>query len=242
MSTYLLLEIRRTLRSVPFLLYTVGFPVGFYLLFTQVFGGAGGGPSSHRWAGQYMVSMALYGAMGAGLTGVGARIALERTRGWTRTLALTPLRPAGYLAIKFGSSMILTLPVIVLIMVLGALVNDVRLPAGTWLALVPLLWLATLPFTALGIAIGYTLRDEVANGVSIVVLFVLSVGGGLWMPVQIFPHWLASVARTMPSYQGGALCWRILEGQQPFGPGSLVFFGWLLALLALAGWRFRRSS
>ncbi len=242
MSTYLMLEVRRTLRSVPFLLYTVGFPVGFYLLFTQVFGGGGDGAGAHRWASQYMVSMALYGAMGAGLTGVGARIAVERTRGWTRTLALTPLRPAGYLAIKFASSVILTLPVIVLIMALGALVNDVRLPAGTWLALVPLLWLATLPFTALGIAIGYTLRDEVANGVSIVVLFVLSIGGGLWMPVQVFPHWLASAARAMPSYQGGALCWRILEGQQPFGPGSLVFFGWLLALLVLAGWRFRRSS
>lgn len=237
MMTYLALEVRRTLRSLPFLLYTVGFPVGFYLLFTQVFGNG-----QQQWAARYMVSMALYGAIGAGLTGVGARIAIERTRGWTRTLALTPLRPAGYLGIKVGASMLLTLPVIALVMLAGAIVNGVRLPVGTWLALVPVLWLATLPFTVLGIAIGYSLRDEVANGVSIVLLFVFSIAGGLWAPVQVFPHWLASVARALPSYQGGALAWRLLDGHQPFGAGALVFAGWLVALLVLAGWRFRRAS
>lgn len=239
MTSYLVLEVRRTLRSVPFLLYTVGFPVGFYLLFTVIFGG---GADSGGWAGQYMVSMALYGAMGAGLTGVGSRIAFERSRGWTRTLALTPMRPAGYLAVKVGASILLTLPVIALVMLAGVVINGVRLPAGTWVALVPVLWLATLPFTALGIAIGYTLRDEVANGASIVLLFVLSIGGGLWMPAQTFPGWLAGVAHGMPSYRGGELAWRLLDGQQPFGTGALVFFGWLVALLGLAGWRFRRSS
>jgi ABC-2 type transport system permease protein len=240
MGTYLLLEVRRTLRNVPFLLYTVGFPVAFYLLFTTVFGGNGG--QAHQWAARYMVSMALYGSMGAGLTGMGARIALERTRGWTRQLALTPMRPAAYLAIKTAAAILLTLPVIVLVMLAGRLVNGVHLPVGTWLALVPALWLATLPFTALGIAIGYTLRDEVATGVSVAVLMLLSIGGGLWLPVQVFPRWLLHVAQALPSYQGGEFAWRLLDGRQPFGTGALVFAAWLVALVALAGWRFRRSS
>jgi ABC-2 type transport system permease protein len=237
MTRYLLLEVRRALRNPAYLLYTVGFPVGFYLLFTTVFGGNGGG-----WAAQYMVSMALYGSMGAGLTGVGARIALERTGGWTRTLALTPLRPAGYLAIKLGAGTILTVPVILLVMACGAVVNDVRLPAASWLLLVPLLWLGTLPFLALGIAIGYTLRDETAFGAAMVSLFVFAIGGGLWLPVQAFPGWLADVAYALPTYRAGELCWRVLDGRQPFGAGALVFAAWLVALLGLAGWRFRRAA
>lgn len=240
MGTYLLLEVRRTLRNVPFLLYTVGFPVAFYLLFTTVFGGTRG--DSERWAARYMVSMALYGSMGAGLTGMGARIALERTRGWTRQLALTPMRPAAYLAIKTAAAILLTLPVIVLVMLAGRLVNGVHLPVGTWLLLVPALWLATLPFTALGIAIGYSLRDEVATGASVALLMLLAIGGGLWLPVEVFPHWLAHVAQALPSYQGGQFAWRLLDGHQPFTAGALVFAGWLVALVGLAGWRFRRAS
>lgn len=237
MMRYLVLEVRRTLRKPAFLLYTVGFPVGFYLLFTTVFGGTNG-----DWAAQYMVSMALYGAMGAVLTGVGARIALERTDGWTRALALTPLRPAGYLAIKLGAGTILTVPVILLVMACGAVVNGVRLPATTWLLLVPLLWLGTLPFLALGIAIGYTLRDETAFGTAMVALFVFSIGGGLWLPVRAFPGWLADVAHALPSYRAGELAWRLLDGRQPFGAGALVFAVWLVVLLGLAGWRFRRAA
>jgi hypothetical protein len=110
------------------------------------------------------------------------------------------------------------------------------------LALVPLLWLATIPFIALGVAIGYSLRDEVASGISVALLFILSIGGGLWMPVQVFPHWLAQVARVLPSYRAGELSWRLLDGQQPFGSGALLFAAWLVVLLGFAGWRFRLAS
>jgi ABC-2 type transport system permease protein len=152
------------------------------------------------------------------------------------------MRPAAYLAVKGTAAVLLTLPVIVLVMLAGRLVNGVQLPVGTWLALVPLLWLATLPFTALGIAIGYSLRDEVATGVSVAVLMLLAIGGGLWLPVELFPGWLAHVARALPSYRGGEFAWRVLDGHQPFTTGALIFGGWLVALAALAGWRFRRAS
>ena len=43
-----------------------------------------------------MVSMAAYGAVTA-TTGVAGSAALERTTGWGRQLALTPLRPLSFL-------------------------------------------------------------------------------------------------------------------------------------------------
>jgi ABC-2 type transport system permease protein len=240
MTTYLILEVRRTLRSVPFLVYTIGFPVGFYVIFAGVFGG--GSSATNQYAAHYMVSMALYAIMGTGLTGVGARIAFERTQGWTRYLALTPMRPAAYLAVKVGSAILLTIPVIAMVMLAGLLVGGVRLPLGDWLALVPLLWCASLPFTALGIAIGYTLRDEVSSGFSVALLFLFAVAGGLWMPAQFFPSWLHRLAESLPSYRGAELGWRLVDGHQPFSFGVLVFLAWMVGCLALAGWRFRRAS
>ncbi len=238
MFTYTTFEIRRTLRNVPFALYTIIFPAGFYLLFTVVFGGA----SQHSYAAHYMVSMALYGTIGAGLTGIGTQIAFERRGGWTRQLSLTPLRPLSYLAIKVGSALILTLPVIVLIMLAGGLINHVHLPVWSWLLLVPLLWFASLPFTALGIAIAYTFRDEAANGVTVIFLFLFSIAGGLWIPPQVFPSWLRQLAELLPSYRGADLGWHVVDGHQPFTSGTVIFAAWLVGLFAIAGWRFRRAT
>ncbi len=239
MAAYALLEVRRLLRNPPFLLYSIGFPLGIYLLFTTAFGGSSAGGT---FASHYMVSMALYATMATGLTGIGARIAFERSRGWTRQLALTPLRPWSYLAIKVAATTLLTVPVIVLVLLAGGAVNGVRLPAADWAALVPILWFASLPFTLLGVAIAYTVRDEAANGIAVGLLFVFSLAGGLWMPAQFFPPWLLHVAQVLPSYRGGQLGWRLVDGLRPLSGGAVVFAAWLVGAAALAGWRFRRGA
>ncbi len=176
------------------------------------------------------------------LPGFGARIALERTRGWTRQLALSPLRPGRYLTIKLASASVLTVPVIAAILLLGRFVNGVHLPAGRWLTLAAVLWLASLPFVALGIVIGYTFRDEVAQGVSMVCLFVLSILGGLWMPVAQFPDWLAHVARVLPTYRAGELGWAVVGGAHVSGTGFAVLGAWTVGFAVLAAWRYRAAS
>jgi ABC-2 type transport system permease protein len=123
---------------------------------------------------------------------------------------------AADLAMQVGSALILTLPVIVLIMGAGALINDVRISPASWLLLVPLLWLASLPFTALGIAIAYTLRDEAAKAVTVIFLFLFSIADGLWIPPQVFPSWMRHLADALPSYRGADLGWHVVDGQQPF--------------------------
>jgi ABC-2 type transport system permease protein len=240
MPTYLRMEIVRVLRNPMFTGYTIGFPIFFYLLFTTVF--AQNQVRTTDFSAYYMVSMALYGAIGTALTGVGAPIAMERSRGWTRQLALTPLRPRQYLVVKVAAASVLSLPVILAILVVGRLVHHVDLGIGTWLALVPALWLGGLPFVGLGIAIGYTFRDEAAQGVALTVYFLLSIAGGLWLPVESFPHWLSNVANVLPTYRAGQLSWRLLAGSSPLTPGVLVLLAWAVGFLGLAAWRFRRAS
>jgi ABC-2 type transport system permease protein len=240
MTTYLRYEVLRVLRNGAFTGYTIGFPVGFYLLFTVVFNQADIAGSDFD--AYYMVSMALYGAIGTGLTGVGAPIAMERTRGWTRQLALTPLRPGQYLFIKIVAASVLSLPAILAILLAGRLIHRVDLEPWVWLALVPALWIGALPFVGLGIAIGYTFRDEAAQGMSLAAYFLLSVAGGLWMPTVAFPDWLAGVSQVLPTYRAGELSWRLIGGDSPFSGGVAILGAWTVAFLALAAWRFRRAS
>lgn len=240
MLAYLRLETVRAGRSPAFLGYTMGFPIGFYLLLTTVF--SFGPPGDSSFAAYYMVSMGLYGSMGVGLLSVGARIANERTRGWTRQLALSPLRPGQYVAVKVLSAALLSLPVVIAIMIAGRLVNDVSLPAATWVSLFPIVWVGGLPFAALGVAIGYTFRDEIAQMASMSVYFLMAIAGGLWMPVMLFPDWLESTAHVLPTYQIADIAWRILDGEALLTGGVAIAAAWSLGFVALAGWRYRQAS
>jgi len=240
MTTYLRYEILRVIRNGAFTGYTIGFPVGFYLLFTVVFDQAAVGGSDFD--AYYMVSMALYGAIGTGLTGVGAPIAIGGARAWTRQLALTPLRPGQYLLVKIAAASVLSLPAILAILLAGRLIHQVDLDPLVWLALVPALWLGALPFVGLGIAIGYTFRDEAAQGVALAVYFLFSVAGGLWMPTVAFPDWLAGVSELLPTYRAGELSWRLIGGESPFSGGIAILAAWTCVFLGLAAWRFRRAS
>jgi len=241
MTAYLRLEVVRALRSGAYLTYTILFPAAFYLLFTLIMQ-AGPMDDGTDYDAYFMVSMALYGSIGAGLTSVGGRIALERTRGWTRQLALSPLRSRDYVMVKVLTAAALSVPVIALIMLAGWLVNGVSLPWHTWLALVPALVAGGLPFAALGIAIGYTFRDEVAQMASLGAYFILSMAGGLWMPTMVFPDWLQTISRALPTHQAGQLSWRLLAGDQPFGAGAAVLLAWTVAFAVLAAWRYRRAA
>jgi ABC-2 type transport system permease protein len=239
MGAYLRLELVRGFRSPVNLVMLTGFPVILYLLWTNVLDVAPRGWQGDA-AAYAMVSMATYGAMGGALF-VGGAIALERGNGWLRQLAVTPLPAHGYVTAKLVSAAAGVLPSIVAVLAAGALLSGVRLPAGTWAALVPLIWVGVLPFAALGVAFGYTLKGQAASVAMIAVYFALSVLGGLWLPVETMPDGMRTLAEYSPAYQAGSMGWRALAGQPPEGVSLAVLAGWTLLFAALGLWRYRRA-
>lgn len=239
MRSYLRLEMRRAFRNLAGFILLAGFPLALYLLWTKVLNVV---PQGQRgdFAAFSMVSMATYGAMGGALF-IGGAIALERSKGWSRQLAVTPLPPHGYVVAKLVSGATGVLPSILVVLAAGALLGGVRLPLWTWPALVLLIWLGVMPFAALGIAFGYTLKGQAANLAMMGVYFVLSVLGGLWLPVQVMPEGMRTLAEYSPAYQAGSLGWRALDGQWPTGTGVGVLAAWTLLFAALAVWRYRRA-
>ncbi|MGW3341868.1 ABC transporter permease [Nonomuraea rubra] len=238
MGSYLRLELARGYRNPMGLVMTTVFPLGLYLVFTRLLDVAP--PGVDDFAAYAMVSMATYGAMGSALF-IGGAIALERSRGWLAQLAITPLPAHGYVTAKLVSGAVMVLPSILVVLAGGALLSGVRLPLGTWPLLVVLIWVGVLPFAALGTAFGYAIEGQAANLAMMIVYFVLTVLGGLWLPVESMPAGMRAVAEYSPAYAAGSLAWRALDGLAPSGSSLAVLVAWTLLFAAVALWRYRRA-
>ncbi|MFG3706778.1 ABC transporter permease [Micromonospora sp. NPDC047670] len=235
---YVGLELRRTFRDAGFVIFGIGTPVLMYLMFTNVGGGIDG---SSDWAVTAMVGLAAYGALSAGLT-AGTAVAEDKAAGWLRQLRITPLTAAQAVAGRTVTGSLVVLPTILVVLLTGAIVNDVRLDPGRWLGLALLLWVGSLPFTVLGLANGYALSAQTTNVANVVTNLVLAFVGGLWFPVSEFPGWLAAVARWTPAHRLGELGWDTTRGAVPGLDTVLVLVAWLALFGAYAGYAYRRAS
>ena len=146
-------EIRRLGRNKRYSIFAVGLPVVLYLVVAptvknvHVYGVA--------YAAYYMIAMASIGAFSGALTGNAQRISQERKDGWVRQLRLTALPANAYVIAKIAASMVITVPSIVLVLLLGRFYGGVHMELWRWLAVGGTIWLGSLTFTALAIAIGY---------------------------------------------------------------------------------------
>ncbi|MEU4377014.1 ABC transporter permease [Pseudonocardia alni] len=239
---YLYLEIRRALRAPGTLLFTIGFPAGFYLLevmlFTDV---AGGDPSAGDFPRTVMVGMAAWGVMTAGLL-IGTRVVNERVAGWQRQLRLTPLSGFGYLVGKVAVAMAVALPTAIVVPVVAVVLEGVRLDLSGWVHVTLFIWLGALPFAVLGLLIGQVAtKDNVQNFV-IMAMLLLAMFGGLFMPLEMLPSWWNDIAAFVPSYWLAELGRAgILPGRSP-GTAALILLGWTVALSCAVVWRYRRDS
>ncbi len=196
-TTYLSLEIKRIVRSPQFTIFTIGMPVAMYLLFGAIFGKLGPG---QRPALELADDdrLAAYGASGGALF-TGTRVAQERTDGWQRQLRLTRHawlrlpRRQGALGDGRGTA--------------GARGDVPRraatgdtMTAAQWGLVLVSLWLAALPFAVLGLAIGLFGKGDTVGAVTGALMMPLGMLGGLWIPLEVLPDWMSTVAHFFPTY------------------------------------------
>jgi ABC-2 type transport system permease protein len=239
---YLKLEIARTLRNRRYLFFVVGFPIVFYLLFTHIFDKGVAQSDKVDFYRDYMIAMSAYGAVGASMMATGPRIALERTIGWSRQLRLTPLSPVSALIAKVLSAMVSASVAPIVVTVAGRLINHVALPPGHWLLILALMIIGTVPFAALGTAIGYLVDGETAQLATMISYLALAILGGFWFPVDNFGGTLRAVARALPSYRYADLGWSAVQGHFPPAIDFAILAAWTLAFVALGLYAFRRPA
>jgi ABC-2 type transport system permease protein len=235
---YLVLELRRAMRSTRFLVFTIAFPVLLFLLYVGIFAA-----DDEAATGVLMVNMTAFGAL-TGALFAGGRVALERSVGWQRQLRLTPLSGAGYLTAKGVTGMLLAVPAVVLVPLVGTLAEGVSLSGTGWLRVVLGTWLAVIPFALMGLLIGQIGTPETMQPIMSILMLVMSLLGGIFIPVDTMPSWLLDVAHVLPSYWLGQVGRGAVTTDltTSLGHAVLVLAGWTVVLAVAVARRYRRDS
>ncbi|MGW4978200.1 ABC transporter permease [Streptomyces mirabilis] len=236
MLDYLRLEVRRTLRDAGFVIGGIAMPVMMYLLFTNL-GDAGDG----GWKTGSMIGMAAYGAVGSALN-TGGGVAEDKGIGWLRQLRVTPMTAREVVLGRTLTGSVTVLPAIAAVLAAGGLVNGVRLEVWQWAAVAVLLWLGSIPFTLLGLGNGYRLTAQTTGVANMVCNLGLSVVGGLWFPLTLFPGWLRSLSGFTPTNRIAQLGVSVADGDAPALGAVAVLTAWLLVFGSYAVVSYRRAA
>src|ERR1700727_612757 len=238
-GTYMRSEVRRKFRDPRYVIFALAMPL---ILF-----GAFGAAQSHNHlsgitvAAYVMVSMATFGAMSS-VFSTGGAIAFERSIGWDRQLRITALTGRAYVAGKGLAGFAVAVPSLVLVFLAGGLLSHVHLSAGRWLMTGLSILLALLPVAALGIWVGYMAKAESVQAISGAVYSLLSLLGGLWVPVTVFPHWIFEVIKALPMYWVAQAGRQALIGSWVGWQGVTVLTAWTVVLGMFAARAYRRNS
>jgi ABC-2 type transport system permease protein len=235
---YVRYEVLRTIRNRRFLIFSLVFPL---ILFLTIAG-------AHRHVRldgigfplYYMTAMAAWGAM-TSVISAGARIAAERSEGWTRQLRITPLKTSTYFAAKILTGYMMGIFSIVVLALAGTLLG-VRLGAAGWLTMLGLLLVGLIPFAIMGIMLGHLISvDSLGPAIGgITAIFALL--GGVFGPL-VTSGALFAVVKGLPSY------WLVQAGKSAVQGGHvwtaeawIVIAVWSLVLARIGVRVYRRDT
>lgn len=240
-SGFALLDLRRRLRSRVEMFFTIGLPAFLYLVFG--FGNTEGLGSGNV-AMYVMISMAAYGAVTA-TTSVAGSAVLERTLGWGRQLALTPMRPLSFVAAKTAIAMTIAAVPIALIFTIGAF-TGARGTASDWVLAALIVWLGSSLFAIYGLAVILTFRTDNAVGIASGLIVIMAFLGNVFTPMSGL---ILDIGRFTPLYGYVALArypltdgWTASDSHDPLWLPLANVAAWTLIFTALAVWGMRRGQ
>src|ERR1017187_7957098 len=192
-------EFLKNLRLRMYTMSVLSFPIMFYVLFGLVLN------AKQSLAGTpvpaYMIATyGTFGVMGASLFGTAAGLASDRGLGWLQVKRASPMPPFAYFAAKVVTSMIFSSFIVVALFALGFTLGGVRMPLADLARLLGTLAAGSLPFSAMGLAVGYFAGPNSAPATINLIYLPMSFCSGLWVPFMFLPKVVRQIALALPPY------------------------------------------
>lgn len=233
-------EFLKLVRLRAYVVYTLMFPLMFYVFFGLLMGRKA--PPGEMSLSKYLLATyGAFGVIGVALFGFGVGVAVERGLGWLQVKRASPMPPAAHFVARLVVCILFSAVQITALFAMGVLFGGVRMPASQWALLALTLLAGTVPFCALGLAIGNLAKPNSAPALVNVLYLPMSFCSGLWIPLQFLPDFLRESARTLPPYHLSQLALRIIHAPSE-GPvlahwAALGGFAVLFAAIAWLGYR-----
>jgi ABC-2 type transport system permease protein len=237
-------ELLKNMRIPVYAISTITFPLMFYVLFGIVLGR--NNAAVHNDNATYMLAtMGCFGVMAVALFGFGVSLAIERGQGWLQVKRASPMPVSAYFFGKLFAAVAFSTVIMLLLLTVGFVFGGVRLPLATAAKLIATLVAGAIPFSAMGLAIGYFAKPNSAPSVVNLIYLPMSFCSGLWIPLFMLPHGLQTFARFLPAYHMSQLALGIVGMTTEPTPAwghveALIAF--TMICLGLAAWGYRRDE
>jgi ABC-2 type transport system permease protein len=233
-------ELKEFFRQRESVVFTLAFPVILLLVFGAVLNyDLGDGVGFVQY---FMAGIIGAGILGAGLQNMAISIATERSDGTLKGLAGTPMPKSAYFVGKVVQVLAVTVLIVVLLLVVGAVFYDVPLPTGSdWITFVWVTLLGSAACTLLGIAVSSLAKNGRSASATVTpIALVLQFISGVFFQFTQVPVWLQTVAALFPlkwMTQGlrSVFLPESFAAQEPAGSWELGRVALVLAIWCVAG-------
>ena len=194
------MELRAFFREKQAVVFVFSLPAVLLVLLGSIFRGLAAG---HGFSVGELFAAGLIGGgiMSTSFQYLGISIATERELGLLKRLRGTPMPGAAYFIGKTGLVLISTIAETAILVVVGMLVDHLRLPtsAGRWWTFAWVFVLGTIACTLLGIAASSVPRSaRSATAVITLPFVVLQFISGVYVPFTLVPPWLRDIGSIFP--------------------------------------------
>lgn len=237
-------EFLKLWRSPIFSIFSLALPVIFYLFFgiqnAQTF------EKGVNIGAYVLASLAAYGVANVMLFSFGIGVALDRGRKFDALMRATALRPVAIMIAKLLTGVAFALLALVVLFLFAVVVGGLRMEAGQWLTLTWRLLLGSIPFLALGFAIGYSVSPNAAPAVVNMIALPMYFASGLFVPLDQLPSFIRGLAPYLPAYHYGQFVWDAI-GKPPEAPlwqsaAWLAGYTLVFAVIAVRAYRADESK
>jgi ABC-2 type transport system permease protein len=186
-------------RNPASVFFTAVFPLLFLFIFATFFKNAEIEGLDVDGATYYVPAIVALSVISATTVKLAMNLSSEREAGMLKRLRGTPLPPSVFVAGRVGNSLVISLILVVLVSVIGALFYGVSIPTETLPAVFVTLAVGAASFSCLGFALAAVIPSEdAAPAVTNALVFPLYFISGVFVPADEIPDGILHFADIFP--------------------------------------------